>query len=77
MSCLLVTVFKATNGLLSSLIGLGLIATLLHLRMALFVNLKCSCIERHHASVARVTDEGSVLSVMNMLAAIVTMHFCT
>ncbi len=38
MSCLLVTVFEATNGLPFSFIGLGLIAKLLHLRMALFVN---------------------------------------
>ncbi len=74
-SCLLATVFEATNGLLSSFIGLGLIATLLHFRMALFV--MCSCIECHHAPVARATDEGSVLSVVNMLTAIVTTHSCT
>ena len=47
----------------------------MHLRMALFV--KCSCIERHHVPVAKVPDEGGVLSVMNMLTAIVTMHPCT
>ena len=75
MSCLRVTVFEAANGLLSSFIGLGLMATLLHLRMALFV--KRSCIACHHAPVAQVPDEGNVLSVINMLTAIVTMHPCT
>jgi hypothetical protein len=40
MSCLLVTVFETTSnfGLLSSFIGQDLIATLLHLRMAVLDN---------------------------------------
>jgi len=40
---------------------------------------QCHCIECHHAPVARVPDEGSLLSVwfINMLTAIVTMHPCT